>query len=147
MKNVHIIHFNKSILLFALLFISVVLLNSCAKKINFAGSSIVPAAEGNVKIKKDKNNNYSIQVTVSNLANPDRLQPPRKFYVVWVENAENTSKNIGQITTSSSMLSKALKASLTAVTPFQPTQVFITAEDDGNIQYPGTVVVLSTRHF
>ena len=114
---------------------------------NFTGSSIVPAAEGYVKVKKDKNNNYSIQVAVTNLAGPERLQTPKKLYIVWAENAEKTSKNIGQITTSSSMLSKALKASLTAVTPFKPTRVFITAGDDGNIQYPGNLVVLSTQQF
>jgi len=147
MKNANIIRFNKSILLFTLLLVSVVLLNSCAQKINFAGSSVVPAAEGNVKIKKDKNNNYSIQVAVSNLAGPERLQPPRKLYIVWVENAEGTSKSIGQITTSSSRLSKALKASITAVTTFKPTRVFITAEDDGNIQNPKNLVVLSTEKF
>ncbi|MDP9040608.1 MAG: hypothetical protein M3N30_01425 [Bacteroidota bacterium] len=102
---------------------------------------------GNVKIKKDKNNNYALQITVSNLASPERLQPPRRVYIVWAQDAENNNKNVGQITTSTQRLSKALKASLAAVTTFKPVRVFITAEDDSNIQYPGNQVVLTTGQF
>ena len=46
----------------ALLFLITVLAQSCAKKITFATSSVVPAAEGSVKVKKDKNNNYNIEL-------------------------------------------------------------------------------------
>ena len=131
--------------LFVILFMTMLSLSACSRKMNFQGSSIVPAAEGYAKIKKDNNNNYSIRVTVKNLAAPDKLQTPKNLYVVWAENENGTSKNIGQITTSSGMFSKALKASLKAVTPFKPTQIYITAEDNADIRNPGGFVVLNTK--
>jgi hypothetical protein len=73
-----------------------VYLSSCARKINFQSSSVVPAARGDVKVKKDNNNNYNIQISLSDLAEPKRLQPSRSTYVVWMETASNTTKNIGR---------------------------------------------------
>lgn len=121
------------------------LLVSCARKMNFAPSSVVPAATGHVKIKKDNNNNYIVTVNVLNLADPKNLDPSRKVYVVWLEDERNSTKNIGQITTSSSMFSKALKGEIKATATSMPGRIYITAEDDGNIQYPGSQVVLTTR--
>ncbi|MEO7044460.1 MAG: hypothetical protein ABI091_04085 [Ferruginibacter sp.] len=131
-------------LLTAALFI-IFTFGSCSKKMSFQTSAVVPAAEGTVKIKKDKNNNYNIALSVKRLASPDRLNPPKKFYVVWMNSNNNAAKNIGQIKTSSSLLSKTLKSSLKTVSTTQPTSFFITSEDDANIQYPAGVVVLTTQ--
>ncbi|MEO6071159.1 MAG: hypothetical protein ABIN57_08600 [Chitinophagaceae bacterium] len=121
--------------------------SSCAKKIVFPTSTVVPAAQGSVKIKKDKNKNYTLDVTISNLAEPKRLDPPKETYVVWMETEGNGTRNIGQINSSSGFLSSKLKASLHAVTPFKPIRIFITAEDNANVQYPGMMVVLRTDTF
>jgi hypothetical protein len=45
----------------------------------FAPSSVVPGADGKVKLKKDDNKNYQIEVDVVNLASPDRLTPPKGY--------------------------------------------------------------------
>lgn len=137
----------KRIFSIALIFFLFLSLASCSRKISFQTSSVVPAAEGSVKVKKDKNNNYSIDLNVIRLADPKRLDPPKSTYVVWIESAENGSKNIGSLNTSSSMLSKTLKSSLKTVSPFKPVSLFITAEDNTDIQYPGTQVVLRTNPF
>ncbi len=121
--------------------------SSCARKISFQTSSVVPAARGTVKVKKDKNNNNEIKISLSDLADPSRLQPPKKTYVVWMETDNNNTKNIGQISSSTGFLSSKLSASFETVSSFNPVKIFITAEDDGNIQYPGTQVVLSTNNF
>jgi hypothetical protein len=131
----------------AIIFTLCVILVSCARKINFNTSNIVPAAQGTVKVKTDDNNNHSIQINVKNLATPGRLQPPKSVYVVWIESAGRSAQNLGQLKTSSGMFSDALKASLTAVSPFKPTRIFITAEDRANIEYPGSYVVLNTTSF
>jgi hypothetical protein len=107
----------------------------------------VPEAEGYVKVKKDKNSNYDIDVSIRNLADPKRLTPARKTYVVWMETNQNGTKNIGQLNSSSGMFSKALKASLTTVSTFKPERIFITAEDDPKIEYPGSQVVITTSSF
>lgn len=121
--------------------------SSCARKISFQTSTVVPAAEGTVKVKKDKNNNYRISVAISNLAEPTRLQPSKNTYVVWMDTDNNRIKNIGQINSSTGFLSQKLKASFETVSSFKPIKIFITAEDDAAIQYPGMQVVLSTDHF
>ena len=121
--------------------------SSCARKVKFQNSSVVPAAKGSVKVKKDDNNNYGIKISIKNLAEPDRLQPSKHTYVVWMQTADNGTKNIGQINSSTGFLSSKLKASFETVSSFKPIKIFITAEDDAAIQYPGMEVILSTSNF
>ena len=91
---------------------------------SFQTSSVVPAAEGTVKVKKNKNKNYNIELSVIGLADPSRLDPPRKVYMVWMNTQENGIKEVGQLKTSSSLLSKTMKSSLKTSVPFQPTGFF-----------------------
>ena len=127
--------------------IALFLFSSCARKMNFQVSQVVPAAEGTVKVKKDNNKNYEIKIELTNLAEPNRLLPSKNIYVVWMESHDNDTKNIGQINSTTGFLSSKLKASFATVSSLKPTKIFITAEDDAAIQYPGTQVVLSTSAF
>jgi anti-sigma-K factor RskA len=120
-------------------------LNSCSKKISFNTSPVVPAARGNVKIKKDKNENYTIEISISDLAEVERLEGENKTYVVWMVSNNENPKNIGQINSSTKRFSKKLSASFHSVSSSKPSRVFITAERDGTIQYPGNTVVLTTE--
>ncbi len=140
---------NYSQRIFSVLIVLVVvfLLESCARKIAFSTSTVVPAAQGSVKVKKDNNNNYNIDLSVIRLADPKRLDPPKNTYVVWMETEQNGTKNIGRLNTSSGLFSKTLKSSLKTVTPFKPAGFFITAESNESIQYPGMQVVLRTGPF
>jgi hypothetical protein len=122
-------------------------LTSCAKNINFLNSSVVPAARGSVKVKKDNNNNYLVQVEIFNLAEVGRLEPARKTYIVWVDSDGQPAKNVGQMKSSTGFLSKKLRASLETISSAKPEKVFITAENDSNVQYPSSQVVLSTNNF
>lgn len=135
------------ILVFLIIILTCFLLQSCARKFAFATSSVVPAAEGSVKVKKDKNNNYNIDLDVTRLADPKRLMEAKETYVVWMDTKRNGTKNLGQLKTSSGLFSRTLKSSLETVTPFKPTRFFITAEDNASVQYPGGVMVLSTTTF
>ena len=121
------------------------MLPSCARKMSFQTSNVVPAAEGSVKVKKNKNKNYDINLSVIRLAEPSRLDPPKKAYIVWMNTAQNGPKEVGQLKTSSSLLSKTMKSSLKTSVPFQPTGFFITAEDDAAIHSPSGQVILSTN--
>jgi hypothetical protein len=120
---------------------------SCAKKIAFQTSTIVPAARGDVKIAKDNNKNYLVEIKVENLAEVGRLESSKNAYVVWMETEDSMVKNIGQIKSDSNFLSSKLKATFETVTPLKPTKIFITAEKDSEIQYPDSKVILSTRSF
>lgn len=144
--NLHTIKRSACIVLIALC--TTTIMQSCGtSKYNFSTSSVVPAAEGSVKVKKDGNNNYKIELDVVRLAEANRLNPPRQMYIVWMATENNGRKNIGQLKTSSGFLSNTLKSSLNTVTAFKPTGFFITAEDDANIQYPGGQTVLETSNF
>jgi hypothetical protein len=147
MKSIQTKSVSSSVFTIVVAALVVLYLSSCARKINFQSSSIVPAARGNVKVKKDNNNNYNIQISLSDLAEPKRLQPSKSTYVVWMETASNTTKNIGQINSSTGFLSGKLKASFETVSSTKPTKIFLTAEDDASIQYPGSQVVISTNNF
>ena len=122
-------------------------LTACAKKIPFLTSSTVPAARGYVKINQDKNNNFEIQLRVSGLAEVQRLQPAKQGYVVWMVSQENITKNIGRLISSTGLLSRALKASFESVSSLKPIKIFITAEEDINIQYPTGLNILTTDQF
>ena len=115
---------------------------SCSTKALFLTSSVVPAAKGQVNVKKDKNNNYVIQMKISNLAGVERLEPVRQTYVVWMLTDQGLTKNIGRVNSSNN-----LKVSFKTVSSFKPTQIFITAEDNESAQYPSEQVVLSTAKF
>jgi len=119
---------------------------SCSQTVPFLTSSVVPSAEGTVKVISDKNSNYRIDLSVMRLADPARLTPPKAGYTVWMETEKNGIKNIGQLKTSTGLMSQTLKSSFTTVSPFKPTGIFITSEDDITTQYPGTVV-LNTGNF
>lgn len=119
---------------------------SCARNFNFITSSVVPAARGNVKVTEDKNKNYVILVQIQNLTEVERLQPSKKTYIVWMVTDQEITKNIGQLNSSTSLFSKQLKATLKTVSSTKPIKIFITAEDDASVQYPGSQI-LSTNRF
>lgn len=121
--------------------------NSCAKKIAFQTSAIVPAARGDVKIKQDENKNYLIQIELENLAEVKRLDPPKNAYVVWMESDDSMVKNIGQIKSDTKFLSSKLKASFETVTPVKPSKIYITAEDNADVQFPGKQLIMETNKF
>lgn len=128
-------------------FVMMISFTSCSKKVSFLNSSVVPAARGYVELRTDKNKNNVIEVHVTDLAEVQRLQPAKQTYVVWMVTDEDLTKNIGQLKSSSSMMSRLLKASFETVSSFKPTKIFITAEDDASTPYPGPQVVLSTDTF
>lgn len=117
---------------------------SCAKKIAFLNSDVVPSAEGTVAVKQDSNDNYNIDLRVKRLADPSRLTPPKAIYVVWMETTNSGVQNLGQLNTSTKGLSNMLSSSLKTVSSHQPTAFFITAEDNSDGNYPGSTVVMRT---
>ena len=120
---------------------------SCSRKASFLTSTVVPAARGTVTVKRDNNENYTIKVQLSDLAEAARLDPPKATYVVWIVTDNETTKNIGQLTSSKGFMSKNLKGSLEALSSSKPDKIFITAEDNPSVQYPGQQVIMSTERF
>ncbi len=133
---------------FTLVMLGIVIISSsCSQKISFQNSSVVPAARGNVTLKTDKNNNNSINLTVTDLAESSRLSPAKNAYVVWMVTDQNLTKNIGQLNSDKSGIANKLKATFKTVSAFKPTKIFITAENEADIQNPADQIVLSTDFF
>lgn len=123
-----------------LLVATLLFLTSCASITKFPVSSTLPAAEITAKTKQDKNKNYSIVITAKYLASPDRLNPPKKNYNVWIVTEENGTKNLGMLTNKN-----AKTAVLKTRTPFKVIEIFITAEDQGNVSYPNGIEISRTN--
>lgn len=134
-------HAGLAVLAIAILF----LMASCSSTSHFLNSSVVPSAKGTVKVKKDKNSNYAIKISIDHLTEPNRLQPSKKTYIVWMVTENNETRNIGQINTSTGLFSKKYKSYFETVSAFKPRKIFITAENDGTVPYPGSQVVLTTE--
>jgi hypothetical protein len=130
---------------YSLLFILLMTFSSCSKKFVFSNSAIVPAATGTIKLKKDKNDNYGVKLSVRNLAPADNLIEARNTYVLWANTKGNGIKNLGQLKNETGIFSKALKSELNTATPFQPESFFITAENRADINYPDGQVILKTK--
>jgi hypothetical protein len=109
----------------------VILMASCASTTKFPVSQLVPAAEITAKVTKENQNTFLVAINANDLANAQRLTPPKSVYVVWVVTRENNIKNVGLLNVENSQ-----HASLKTVTPFEPFEVFITAENEGAISYP-----------
>lgn len=117
----------------------VAVMTSCASTAKFPISSTVPAAEITAKKKQDRNNNYVIELTARNLAEASRLNPPKNNYSVWVVIDNGSIKNLGQLSNKN-----AKKAVLETTTPFDVKEIFITAEDQGNLNYPAGLEISRT---
>jgi hypothetical protein len=147
MKKIKLNLISKKILMALLVLMTAMSYTSCAKKVAFQTSTVVPAARGDVKIKKDDNKNYVIQIELEDLAEVSRLDPPKKAYVVWMETENSMVKNIGQIKSDSNFLSSKLKASFETVTPVKPSRIYITAEDNADVQLQGDQLIMETNKF
>jgi len=137
----------KGILLAAFAVMMIIPFTSCAKKFTFLNSSVVPAAKGFVKVKKDNNKNFVVKIQVDDLAEVGQLQNSKLTYVAWMETNQGYAENLGQLKSSTSFFSNRHTASLETVSPYEPVKIFITSEDDINVQYPGKQVVLTTDNF
>lgn len=118
----------------------VALMTSCASKAKFPVSNTVPAAEITVTKKMDNNKNYIIELTAKNLAEASRLKPQMNNYSVWIVAEDGTIKNVGQL-----INENAKKAILKTVTPFNVKEIFIKAEEQGNLTYPAGVEISRTK--
>lgn len=119
-----------------------ILVSACSNKITFPISEVVPAAQAVVKIDENANDNYELELEVTNLAGPDRLTPSRRHYVAWMVTKKHGTINIGNL-----KVNRKNKATLKTSTAYEPIRIFITAEDDPQPVIPSTQVVLNSEEF
>ncbi len=147
MKTLQTNELSKNYFIGVLMIIVILFMASCATSESFLNSSVVPGASGKVKVKRDKNQNYVIDLKVADLAAVERLQSSKQMYVVWMETERGNFENLGQMQTSTGFLSKQRTASLETVSSFKPIRFFITAENEKNARYPDQETILTTDTF
>lgn len=112
-----------------------------AKDFKLINDQSVPGATGKVDVSKDHNGNYRVKVEVEHLAKPTGLTPPKQNYIVWIQRRDNQPVLLGEL-----RVNGDLKGTLEATTPAVSDQfeVFVTAEDNPNIQIPSEPRLLRT---
>ena len=116
--------------------ITVFLMTSCVTVAKFPVSDVAPAANIVAKIKKDKQNNFEIAIITNYLSSAERLSPPKKIYVIWIKTKENGLSNAGQL-----KIENGQKNTLKTLTSFEPLEILITAENEGNVTFPSGIEI------
>jgi hypothetical protein len=147
MKTQELNHLTKSLLSGIIMITMMFFITSCATNESFLSSSVVPAAKGTVKVKKDNNQNYNVKAEIEDLAAVERLQTSKQTYVVWLETERGNYENLGQLVSSKGFMSKQYTANLETITSFKPVRIFVTAENGLNVRYPDSVEILTTDRF
>lgn len=112
---------------------SLTLLVACgSQETAMQGSSIVPAAQGNVTVDSDKNNNTNMTVKVQHLAPPQKISAGATDYVVWIqpEGARNY-QNVGAL-----RVDKDLQGVYSTTVPYKNFKILVTPEVSSMVQNP-----------
>jgi len=97
-----------------------------------SSSPTLPAVDGRAKFTATKNDNTRIEQTVKHLPHPGKLTPPANTYVVWTRATKYApAQNVGAL-----LVDKNLNGKLVTETALHSFELFITAEDSGQIQEP-----------
>jgi hypothetical protein len=115
-------------------------LAGCAKKVSLAGTPLVPAADGQLRISTDNNNNTKVKLTVAHLAPAAALSPPQSIYVVWTRTEDGSPQKQGILEVGDNR-----KGELEFVTPAQTFEVVVTAEPSPEVQFPSNLIALRSN--
>lgn len=95
-------------------------------------SPALPSVEGRAKFSVTVNDNTTIELSVKHLPRPERLSPPASNYVVWLRaTKEAAAQSVGAL-----VVDKDLNGKIITETALHSFDLFITAEDSGQVQYP-----------
>jgi hypothetical protein len=117
---------------------------TCAGTLYTLGSSTeIPAAQGDVRLRHTRNGNTEIKLDVKHLAPPGRITPGADVFVVWVRGLAKGSEaqNLGAL-----RVDKNLNAKMTAATPLQSFDLFITCETSQTATYPALMELLPMHY-
>jgi hypothetical protein len=117
-----------SSLLFVVVMVS---LTACATKVKFPVSSVTPAANMYAIKGTDNQKNYTLKIVAENLASAERISSSGNNYSVWIVTKNQGVKNVGQIDAQN-----AKKNVFNTTTAFDFNEVFITVENQSNLNYP-----------
>lgn len=118
-------------------------LSACAgpRQLRLTASPDIPAAQGSVKVSTTDNGNTKVDLSVTHLAAPERVNPGATVYVVWVRGSEPGAQ---QQSLGALKVDSKLNGSITAVTPLRSFDLYITAEPSALGTVPTGKTLLNT---
>jgi outer membrane protein OmpA-like peptidoglycan-associated protein len=109
---------------------------SGASKLDFAGTDLMPAANGQAKVESKKG--YTeIEVEFGNLQNPMTFGTEYMTYILWAISPEGRAVNLGEVLVGDNQRSK-----LDVTTDLQAFALIVTAEPYYAVRQPSNVVVI-----
>jgi hypothetical protein len=108
------------------------------QKVPMVAGTQTPAAHGTVTVHNGSNNNAKVDLKVEGLAKPSSLTPPANAYVVWIQPPGQPAQNQGEV-----KVDKNLNGQLHTDTPYKRFKLFITAEQNAQVQSPTGPQVLT----
>jgi len=109
---------------------------SGASKLDFAGTDLMPAANGQAKVESKKG--YTeIEVEFGNLQNPMTFGTEYMTYILWAISPEGRAVNLGEVLVGDNHRSK-----LDVTTDLQAFALIVTAEPYYAVRQPSNVVVI-----
>ncbi len=108
------------------------------RKVQMMAGTSTPGATATIQIKKGDNGNTALDIKAENLAPASSLTPAENVYVVWIQPPDKVAQNAGQL-----RVNQHEQAELNTVTAFKRFKVFITAEQNAQIQEPEGPRILS----
>ena len=109
---------------------------SGATKLDFAGTDLMPSANGEAKINS-KRGAISIEVEFANLQKPTSFGNEYLTYILWAISPEGRAVNLGEVLVGDNHRSK-----LEVTTDLQAFALIVTAEPYYAVRQPSNVVVL-----
>jgi outer membrane protein OmpA-like peptidoglycan-associated protein len=109
---------------------------SGATSVDFAGTSLLPSANGNAKVRS-KRGTMEVEAEFENLKDPVSFGGEYLTYVLWAISPEGRAANLGEVLVGDNHRSK-----LTATTELQAFALVVTAEPYYAVRQPSNVVVL-----
>lgn len=116
----------------------ILFLSSCANKVLFQTSTVVPTASGELSIKEVDDDNYLIEADIQYLTEPTNIDDGKPFYVMWVKDRDEV-ENVGIL-----HLNDDMDATILAQTELDPERVMITVERNPETSEMGDLVVLKS---
>jgi outer membrane protein OmpA-like peptidoglycan-associated protein len=107
-----------------------------ATKMDFAGTDLMPAANGQAKVESKKGY-IEIEVEFGNLQNPTTFGNEYMTYILWAISPEGRAVNLGEVLVGDNHRSK-----LDVTTDLQAFALVVTAEPYYAVRQPSNVVVL-----
>jgi outer membrane protein OmpA-like peptidoglycan-associated protein len=109
---------------------------SGATKLDFAGTDLMPSANGEAKIES-KRGSIEIEAEFGRLQKPTTFGNEYLTYILWAISPEGRAVNLGEV-----LLGGNHRSKLTVTTDFQAFALIVTAEPYYAVRQPSNVVVL-----